>query len=178
MASILAKANRYLNGAEGKRRIRELTDKVMLGEITLSSGGGRGTIHTPEEAADKFIEVLRRTIASSGLSIDAFDAISDFDYTRAVKVGDKYIVNVYFVDDMHRDSLYPMGYNGISDLASLLDSGYSAKNYVYGDWHGERIRSRTTFPGVHFMDQAVADFMGNYASEYNVDEIRINRYDG
>ncbi len=161
-ASIKAKLSRWASSGDGQKRIKQ------AGRVKIAIRGS-GT-HSPEEAADKFISVLRSTIASSGLSPNAVSAVSELDYLSPVSVGDgKYEITVYFSGDLYRPSLHE---GGIDDIVLLLNNGVDHEmKPVYGIWHGERIRSKTVFSGAHFIEQAVSDFMGNYATEYGVTNI-------
>lgn len=170
--SILRKAQAYMNTPKMQKRIQEKKDAIMLG----IAPAGRG-VHTPEDAAFKFMDVLIREINSSGLSENAKAAISSLDCTKATKLGDgTYLITVYFDKDLSRPSLAPKTFGEIDDLAELFNDGVDhVMNQVHGEWHGEEAWSRTSIPGVHFMEQAIIDFMGNYASEYNVISVKINR---
>ena len=53
MGSILAKAQAHMGSGAGQAKVNSTVAKVMLGTITLKSGG---KTHTPEEAAEKFLE--------------------------------------------------------------------------------------------------------------------------
>lgn len=172
MGSILAKAQAHMGSNAGQAKVNTTVEKVMLGRITLKSGG---KTHTPEEAAEKFIEVLRNSIGSSGVSSDAAAAISELSHSSAVRVGaNVYTIEVFFTGDLSRPSLVPGKYGGINNLAALLNNGVDHEmNRVHGIWHGHETWSRTVIPGAHFVDDAVSSFMGNYASEYNVIDISI-----
>ena len=50
MGSILAKAQAHMGSGAGQAKVNSTVAKVMLGTITLKSGG---KTHTPEEAAPK-----------------------------------------------------------------------------------------------------------------------------
>lgn len=171
--SILAKAKACMNTAQKKKEIRDLVDKAMIGQIKLEAGK---SVHTPEEAANKFIEVLINSINSSGLSANVASAISNLTHGAAFKLSDgTYMITVYFNGDLSRPSLDSSRYEDIKDLANLFDTGVDHKmRSVGGKWHGKDYRSKTVIPGTHFMEQAVQDFMGNYSTEYNVTEISIN----
>lgn len=162
-----------MNSSAGQAKTNEIVQKALLGNIRLQSGG---SVHTPEEAASKFIEVLRHSIESSGLSEGAISAVSDIEHGSAHRIGDgnTYIIGVYFVGDLSRPSLDEAKYGGINDIVDLFNYGVDHKmRPVQGLWHGEEIWSRTVIPGTHFIEQAITDFMGNYASEYNVTDISI-----
>lgn len=172
MESILAKAKAHMGSNVGQSKVDNVVNKVMLGNIRLQSGG---TTHTPEEAAAKFIEVLQSSIGSAGLSEGAIDAVSNIEHGSAHSVGhNTYIIGVYFVGDMTRPSLDEAKYGGINDIVALFNNGVDhTMRPVHGLWHGKETWSRTVIPGTHFIEQAVTDFMGNYASEYNVTNISV-----
>lgn len=172
--SVLSKVKKYIGSSEGIKRSNDVVKRVMLGQIKLSSGQ---SIHTPEEAADKFISVLRQAIISSGLSANAITAVSDIDHTNAYSFGNnKYAIFVYFSGDMYRPSLNEAKYGGVDDIVMLLNDGVDHRmRPVKGTWHEQEIWSRTVIPGAHFIEQAVSDFMGNYATEYNVSNISISK---
>ena len=166
MNSILNKARSYINSKSGQARINSTLKEAMIKGRTPSGK----IVHTPEEAASKFIEVLRNSISSAGLSAGAIEAISDISHGSAHKIKDNtYIIDVYFAGDMSRPSLDEARYGSITDIADLFNNGVDhTMKPVYGFWHGKEIWSRTVIPGTHFIEQAVSDFMSNYASEYNV----------
>ena len=76
----MAKAQAHMGSNAGQAKVNNMVTKVMLGSITLKSGG---KTHTPEEAAEKFIDVLRNSISSSGISSDAASAISELSHSSA-----------------------------------------------------------------------------------------------
>lgn len=172
MDSILSKAKTHMNSSTGQTKVNNIVSKVMLGKIRLQS---QNITHTPEEAAAKFINVLRNSIGSSGLSEGAIDAISNIEHGSAHKIGENtYIIDVYFAGDMSRPSLDEATYGGINDLVALFNNGVDhTMRPVHGTWHGKEVWSKTVIPGTHFIEQAVTDFMGNYSSEYNVINISI-----
>lgn len=172
MSSILSKTQSYMGSSTGQAKINNMVTKVMLGSITLKSGG---KAHMPEEAAEKFIEVLKNSINSSGISSNAASAISELNHSSAVPCGmNTYIIEIFFTGDLSRPSLVPGRYGDINNLAALLNNGVDHEmNRVHGIWHDKETWSRTVIPGAHFIDDAVSSFMGNYASEYNVISIDV-----
>lgn len=173
MGSILAKAQAHMGSGAGQAKVNSTVAKVMLGTITLKSGG---KTHTPEEAAEKFIEVLRNSISSSGISSEAAAAISELSHSSAVPAGaNVYTIEIFFTGNLSRPSLVPGKYGCISNLSALLNNGVDHEmNRVHGIWHGQETWSRTVIPGAHFVDDAVSSFMGSYASEYNVIDISVS----
>ena len=126
----------------------------------------------------KFIQVLRDAVDNSNLSANARDAVNDFDSTNPEMASDdSFIVGVYFDGDMSRPSLNTERYpEGIDDIAALLDKGVDHKMHVVrGEWHGKEIYSRTVIKGENFIQDAIDDFNGNFAAEYDVRDISVNQ---
>ena len=188
--AIRKKINATLDTSEQKRKIDNIVGNYMLGTVGISMAPGGGKAVKPiEQAASKFIEVLRAEIAShaggdrsaGGLGPSAIAGLSELDYGTPYKVGNKYYIDVYFDGDLSRPSLAPERFDGVENIAALLNSGYVAGNRVYGVWekHGdERIASMVRRGGAHFIEQAKANFMGNYASEYGVIDIEVDEIYG
>lgn len=177
MRAVTSKAKKTVSSKEFKQEQDAYVRDALLGKVSISLENG--TIHTAEEAADKFVSVLKNSINTSGLSANAIAAISDIEYGEPVFVGDKCVIAVWFSGDTSRPSLAPGAYpGGINRLEELLDKGVDHRmRAVHGEWHGKDIWSRTTIPGAHFIDAAKIDFMANYGSEYNVTDITIE-YEG
>lgn len=171
--SIKSKCAAAMKGDSVRTRMKAAGTKA----ISTGVGGKNGAVYTPEEAAAKFIEVLQSTIAGSGLSTGAVDAVSNIDHTPASQIGDSgaYGVTVYFSGDASRPSLDEAKYGEIDDIVLLFNNGVDhTMRPVHGYWHGREVWSRTVIPGAHFIEQAVSDFMRNYAVEYNVVSIVPN----
>ena len=173
MGSILRKAEKTVKSKAFKQEQQAYVQDVLSGNVTVNVGNG--SIHSATETAEKFIEVLRNHINTSGLSSNAAGALQDISYGDPVCNGSMCTIKVLFDGDTHRDSLYPAGYpGGINHLEELLDQGVGhTMKPVYGEWHGEMIRSRTTIPGAHFIDAAIHDFMMRDGTEYNVVGINV-----
>ena len=171
--SILGLAKKVVNSREFKKKQEEYVRDILLGKVSVSVRNG--SVHTAEEAAEKFIEVLKNSISTSGLSANAAAAISDLTFGSPVCVGNKCTIKVSFSGDLHRESLVPNKYpGGIDHLEELLDKGVDHRmRPVHGEWHGQMVWSRTTISGAHFIDAAKRDFMASYGNEYNVTDIII-----
>ena len=185
--SIMMKAEACMNSPKMEKKVEEYVDEVIVGRIVFRQTGSKKA-KTIEEAADKFIEVLSNEInqhvgtnfSKGNISELARDALCGLDYGKPYKVGDNYCINVWFENELHRESLLPKEWDGIDNIAALLNSGYIAGGAVYGEWidhnqksHGDvwSLRKRA---GAHFVEQAISDFMGNYATEYNVIKIEAS----
>lgn len=175
MESILSKANAYINTPQFQKKIEEKVDSIAMtgGSAINGQSGRRITIAAVPMAAAKFIEVLQNEIGS--LSIGAGEELTKLEHGAAHKIGkNKYQIEVWFSGDLHRDSLYPAGYpEGVNNIAALFNNGYGANDYVYGEWHGERIRSKKERNALNFIGNAVQNYMANYASEYGVIDIDV-----
>ena len=182
MESILKKAQAYVDSQSFQDKISKKIDEAVLNGTSYQFGSRKGDAYG---AASKFIEVMKATIeslgGSSGESIlgpTAISAASNLEYVDPVKIGqNKYMIGIYFVGDLHRESLDPSKYSGVDNIVALLNNGYSAKGAVRGVWSGhttEPIWSRVNFGGAHFIEQAVKDFLGNYESEYGVLDLEVD----
>lgn len=177
----------YENSDKGKKHIQSIVKAYQDKGISTTRGGGR--ILTDEdmyEAAAKFIHVLNLTADEYDLPDSIKKHFRTMGYSKIHKLADgTEVIWIYFTDDLSRQSLYSDGYDGVENIVALFNKGYEAKNFVYGDWDGHSptgearvdnrsiessayIRSRIKREGLHFMQQAVSDFNGNYGSDYNV----------
>ena len=96
-----------------------------------------------------------------------------------------YRVDLYFTDDLSRESLYSEQYDGVVNIIALFNNGYLASDTVYGFWDhhdytGEwntlrtlpgddfaYVRSKIGRPALQFMQNAVNDFNTKYNGKYN-----------
>lgn len=155
--SIRAKLRAALSTPAGKKKIME-------------AGVNTKGLKTPEAAAEKFLEILQKTIRSSGLSSGVMDAVSDWKTSGVTYLGDgHYMTGVTFAGEEFRFSLDVQRYGGIENIVALYDQGVNhTMRPVRGEWHGKETWSRTVIPGAHFIDSAITEFMTSYASKYNV----------
>ena len=186
MDSILAKARQCVNKPSIKNKIETTVDKHIMND----SGGIKGrkvTFTGMKEAAIKFIDILKNEISNleassnfedGALGSSAVSALSKLEYGTPKKVGtNRYEIEVWFSEDLSRPSLSPSLYDGVENIAALLNTGYSASHSVYGIWEGhsdEKIPSLKNRSGAHFIDNAVQNFMASYANEYGVLDIEID----
>ena len=185
MNSILAKAKKATNSSAFQKKLETKVDTMLLGGGVIASGRNV-TIYGTSMAAAKFIEVLQAEIqshaglsaSSGGLGSTAIDALIKLEHGAPVKVGrNRYQIEVRFTEDLRRDSLDPSVFDGIDNIAALLNNGYSAAKTVYGIWLGHspwNIPSLQHRDGAHFIENAIRNFMANYAHEYGVIDIEVD----
>lgn len=172
MEAILAKARAFISSAEGRRKRDMAVETAMATGKRLESGQ---KIYRPEEAAEKFIEILIKHINDSPLTSGAVEAVSDIQYETPKKLFGKagsYTVRIYFAGDMSRESLVA---GGIDDIVALFNNGVDHEmKRVYGMWHGKYAGSRTRIPPTHFIERARDEFMNRYADTYHVTDITVD----
>lgn len=187
MESILAKAKKATASAGFQRNIERKVDDIIKND---GLSGRRFTVTGMHMAAAKFIEVLQNEIkshaASAGgggfsdgnLGSTAVDALLKLEHGEPYKVGkNSYQIEVWFTEDLSRESLAPNKYDGIDNIAALLNTGYDAAHRVYGIWKGhgdERRASLVERDGARFIENAIRDYMANYSSEYGVVDITVD----
>lgn len=187
ISSIMGKVKSYSASKEGKRRMSNVIDEYISSGKDVTAGGSKLiSDKSMNEAAEKLRSILLSTAQSSGLPMSVLKHIEGLQCSNVVRHSDGTCeMFIYFGGDLHRDSLYADGYDGVDNIVAVLNNGYHARDYVYGDWDthsptGESvfdgrsidssayIRSRKDREGLHFIQQAVADFNGNYGADYNV----------
>lgn len=193
--SIMRKVESYGRSVKGKLRMKECVEKYRADGVSKTAAGDRVITETEMwEAASKLISVLRSTARSYGLPASVMKHFDSLECSKIYTMPDgSSVIYVYFGDDLHRDSLYSDGYDGIDNIVALLNNGYHARDYVYGYWDdhaptGESvfdgrsintsafIRSRKDREGLNFIGQAIQDFNGNYGADYNVTAVAGEDY--
>lgn len=183
MASILNKAQKRMKQPDMVKQINKKIDDVVMGRALPKKGSV--IIAGGEEAAEKFIEILRKEIqnlsgvdpSNGGLGATAVSALVDLDNGAPEKLGmGKYKIGIWFNGDLSRKSLSPNKYEDIDNIAALLNSGYSAGHKVHGVWEGHTdsaIASRTSRGGAHFIENAVREYMAGYSKNYGVIDVKL-----
>ena len=159
----------------------KLGSSEVKSKIKNSITGGSGTHsginfsnNLADEIATKFIDILKLSMESSGLSANAIQSISNLEYTSTYNEQTGILKIKVSFKDTYRPSLYTKKYDGVDDIVMLLNEGVDhVMNPVYGVWHGEKIRSATTINGAHFLEQARDKFLGEYGAKYNVLSVEI-----
>lgn len=204
-SSLQRKLDAWAKSPKGQKRIQAVIEKYRKeGRETTAAGSKLDSKALLIEAAKKMISCLQAAATDARLPESVRDHFDSLDYTTPADVGNgKYIVRVYFKDDLSRPSLEndvnrpqlldggqgPLdnnaGYLGINNIVALFNNGAHAENFVYGWWNehspsGEAlgrslystdfawVRSKKDREGLHFIQQAVSDFNGDYGSIYNV----------
>jgi hypothetical protein len=180
MNSILKKAKDCMKTPAKQNEVSQKIDEYISGVGKPSSSITLSGVHL---AAGKFIEVLQNEIEShSGtgkLGATAIAALTPMEHGSPYKVGkNRYKIDIWFTENLSRDSLAPDYFDGVENLAALLNNGYNAKNTIYGVWLGHNgnmsIPSLQNREGVHFIENAIRDYKGNYAAEYGVIDIEYD----
>lgn len=184
MASIMSKVRAYAKTNECKKRSQDYIAQCrQAGRSTTESGE---TIITEEimcRAAETMIATLRQIAQEHQLPASVQEHFNSLEYSQPRVVGNQgevYQVDIWFSDDLSRMSLLiPTGKragqrtgDGIQNIVSLFDTGYSASHSVFGTWDGHEdagvIRSRSQLDGKHFMSQAVDSFNRAWSEIYGV----------
>lgn len=193
--SISSKLNAWTKSPHGQAKMQAKLDEYVKDGVKKTAAGddviNERRIH---EAAAKLISVLRSTAESYGLPASVMRHFDGLSCSKIYTMPDgEMCVYIYFGGDLHRDSLYSDGYGGVRNIVAVLNNGYHASNYVYGDWDGHSptgesvfdgrsidssayIRSRKDREGLHFIQQAIQDFNGNYGSDYNATAVAGDEY--
>lgn len=196
LASVMKKVSAYSRTDSGKAKMREVIQQYHADGVGKTGAGGKVMTETDMwTAAAKMIDVLRMEAKSYDLPASVMRHFDSLECSKIYEMPDgSSVIYIYFEDDLHRESLYSDGYDGVRNIVALLNNGYHAKDYVYGDWEGHSptgeskfdgrsidtsayIRSRKDRDGLQFIQQAVRDFNGNYGADYNVTAIAGDDYE-
>ena len=198
MNSIMSKVGAYSRSVSGKLRMKECIQKYAAEGKSKTAGGSKVmTEDEMWKAAAKLIWVLQETARNFDLPQSVMQHFNSLECSKPYRMPDgSTVMYVYFEDDLRRESLED-GYDyyggkfggytgeGIDNIVALLNNGAHAKDYTYGWWNGHSptgdalsrsmgtdgfawVKSKKDREGLHFIQQAVNDFNGNYGSEYNV----------
>lgn len=137
---------------------RAVKDGKPFGQTSSSQ------VRTPEFYAQRLIEMLDVEISAAEFEFADYLYWLNMGYN---KKEEKYELHINFKpEEIDRDSLYPDKYSdGAYDIVALLNHGYHAKGYVYGEWRGQNIRSLRDRDGAHFMQDAISRFNEKYRGE-------------
>lgn len=182
LRQILTKVRGYAKSDEGKQRMSEyLRDCRTQGRAQTAAGDTVVTIDAMCRAAETMIRMLREIARSHRLPESVLAHFDSLTYTQPIpagKQGDQYRIDLYFEDDLSRPSLMIVSGrragqrtgDGIRNIVSLFDTGYSASANVWGTWDGHEdagvIKSLAERDGAHFMQDAVESFNREWGQVY------------
>lgn len=172
--AIMAALEKWAKTPEGQKALRN-GQKQMVKEGNFQGAG----LHDPEWYAMQMMTILSQEFAADG-----YPQFADYLYWYTGGYNDAsggYMVTVDFFPEMiSRPSLYPVDKNGmptkyadgVDNIIALLNKGYHAQDYVYGEWptgSGRRIRSMKDRAGLWFIQNAVEKFNARFGKEAVVD---------
>jgi hypothetical protein len=179
-----SKIKKRLMDQDLRGRIGTYIDGMMMTRniVWISAKGQQ--IYTAADIARKFIEALSFVIigqetaispAAGGLGRTAVESLTELDFLDARKLSRyRYLVGVYFKDSLYRPSLFPQKYDGVQNIAALLNSGFgTTRNDVFGFWHGAPTLGLRERVGAHFLETAKDEFMAMYGDKYGVEKIDL-----
>ena len=183
ISSIMEKVGAYVKSQRGKEAMQRYINQCRTeGRSTTAAGDTIITEQVMMRAAEKLISMLKETAAQNNLPKSVKEHFDSLYYSEPILYGkesSQYKVDITFGDDLSRMSLLITSGkdkgkrtgNGIDNIVSLFDTGYSADKRVYGVWegHGEdTIASLTQRDGMHFMSETVSAFNREWGALYNV----------
>jgi hypothetical protein len=172
------KIEAYSRSVKGKLRMKEKVDEYISDGVTQTGGGGK--ILTPDEmekAAATLASCIRATAMSYDLPASVMKNINSISATKPYQTANgEWRVDLFFTDDLSRESLYSEQYDGIVNIIALFNNGYLARDTVYGFWDNHEytgewnvlrvlpganfayIRSKIGRPALQFIQEAVRSF--------------------
>ena len=154
-----------------------------------TTASGAKIVNEPEMI--KAANILADSIISAASMFDIPETVmQNIKSISATKpyfgIDKKYHIDLFFTDDLSRESLYSDVYEGIVNIIALFNNGYLAQNLVYGFWDGHRsitnsnilrspvgsnftyTSSKISRPALQFMQYAVSDFNSKYGNKNGV----------
>lgn len=176
MNAIEQAIQKWAQSTQGQKALqRAATDAYKTGHY---GGKGNGTTEArePEFYAEEMIRLLNTEFVAYGYDFG--------DYLYWIPIGwdngaGGYSVEIRFKqEDVSRPSLYPEGYpDGAYNIVALLNRGYHASDYVYGEWKrgkdqrgpGAYVYSMKDREGLWYIQSAVEKFNSLYGAVTKVD---------
>ena len=159
IASITAKLNTYTGSSAFKQKAGGVSEEKAL--IIATDAG--------EQLAACITDAIGSTL-NEGAAAAVGGVYSNFAY----KSGENQYTVEINIDQNFRPSLCPEEYSGIDDMAAMLNEGYAASNYVYGIWHGRRIKSLITRKGANFVWKGISNFYSTHTGNYEIIDIDVD----
>lgn len=187
MSSIMSKVTAYSNTKECQERMDDYIDQcIAVGRTETYSGETIITTQVMHRAAIKLVQGIIDAAASCDLPPSVMRNISSLSCTAPYDTGNgEYRVDLFFTDDLSRESLYSDMYDGVVNIIALFNNGYLAQDYVYGWWDGHKqtgdnnilranafddfayARSKLYRPALQFMQAAINDFNDKLGNLYH-----------
>ena len=170
IGSIMGKVQAFSKTTVGQKKIDNAISYIR-GHGGVSAAGGRvRTAKDIDAAANVMERLIRASAGQSGLPSSVFAELSNglTHGAPVVSPDGQGRVGIYIYGDTYRPSLDPARYGGIDNIIALFNNGYKASDYVYGNWHGNRIKSTISRPGLQFMQAAVSDFNSGYGAANDI----------
>ena len=203
--SLESKLAAYLKSPAAKKKIdAKMQEYHSSGAAYTTSGVSLAPEDRMMHASAKFMELLHKNALACDLPASVIKHIEDMMSARPIQTKDGFELPLFLGGDLHRNSLDDgwgigsNGYNGIDNIVALFNNGYTASNYVYGWWYGHRgttpevrfrsgdlgfgdvddawVRSKISREPLHFIQQTIADFNGNYGADYDVTAVAADIY--
>lgn len=186
--SIFKKVYAFSKSDSGKRKMSEYIKQCEKNGLPETASGAK--IINEKEMHNAAI-VLAQSIISAASMFDLPESvmsnIRSISSTKPYFGQDKkYHIDLFFTDDLSRDSLYSDMYDGIVNIIALFNNGYLAQDLVYGFWDGHHditgnniLRtnpgsnftytvSKISRPALQFMQYAISEFNSNYGKKNNI----------
>ncbi len=199
MQSIFSKCKEWSESKKGKEQMRRTINQMQKSGQRITAAGSEVLTKTKmSELADELISILRNTAASYDLPSSVLDHFDSLTYVVQDLGNSEYEFDIYFADDLSRESLYTdydQG-SGINNIIALFNNGYVASAPKYGWWENHKptgesiirsavggrdayIRSLQGRPSLNFMQRAIQDFVSKYQGKYPLSVVlNTAEYDG
>lgn len=169
-ASINAKVASWGRSSAGQAKINAVINNYIqtgTSSVMITGTGNLITKAQMAEAAEKMKSLLMQ--CASGLPASVQAHIDSTSIGPIVENGPgTYSVELSFGGGLGRPSLDPTNYpGGYPNIVRLFNDGYGPIGQVFGEWHGQRVGSKTFREGTHFVTQAVDTFNSTYGGQYH-----------
>lgn len=167
-AAIQAKVAAWGNTPAGQAKIAAVIENyIRTGTTSVKITGNVITKAQMMEAAEKMKSLLMQ--CASGLPPSVQAHVDSTSIGPIVENGPgSYSVTLSFGGGLGRPSLDPKNYpGGYPNIVRLFNDGYGPIGQVFGEWHGQRVGSRTFREGTHFVSQAVGMFNSTCGGQYH-----------
>lgn len=184
----------FINAKNIENKLRAYS-KTSAGRAKMKKSNERASLKTLSNLAQELIDMIKTTASSFDLAPSVMAHFNSLTYVIQDLGDGQYECDIYFTDDLSRESLeddiYPG--DGIQNIVALFNNGYVASSPKYGWWNGHRrtsvdvlttgsdirIRGTQARPSLHFMQKAIKEFESKYSQKYGLIVIlNEEEYDG